>query len=98
MKRGEVLRLGQVVDDFLKDGEHRVLREKLREAAVRDTIQSLLGHNALYLRSVSLYDNKVFLAVSSSVLRNDLVIQRASLLNTLREKLNDPTLNEIIIR
>lgn len=54
------------------------------------------GNVARYTNSVSVKDGKLFVKLTSPLLKNDLMMQRSVLMKRLNEKVGQELLNEII--
>lgn len=86
--------LGGLIGDFLRQGE---LGKHFAEEQVKEEWMKLAGGNvARYTKSVSVKDGKLFVKLTSPLLKNDLMMQRSVLMKRLNEKVGQELLNEII--
>jgi hypothetical protein len=90
--------VGEVLKEFLAGEDCGKLREKLRETAVRESLEKLLGSRAVYVQGIYLRERKVYMSVASSALRNELVMGKASLIERVNATMGEQVIDEIIVR
>ena len=96
MKRHNAQRLGDVLKEVLKE-QH--LDTKLYEIQLIKSWEKVLGSTVKrYTTDISVYNRKLYVKLSSSILRNDLALSREKLVQTLNEQVGYPVITDIIFR
>jgi hypothetical protein len=98
MQKTGALPIGSVLKDFLASEEHRALRERLTETAVVETLHERLGEQARYIRQASLHGRRLYIAVTSAAMRNELVMRRQQLARQINAALGERVIEEITVR
>ncbi|MDR3129707.1 MAG: DUF721 domain-containing protein [Tannerellaceae bacterium] len=98
MRKSNVQLLGEALKEFLSADDCRKLREKLQQTAVTEALQELLGAKVVYVQGMYLRERKVYMSVTSSALRSELVMQRASLTERVNAAVGEQVIDEIIVR
>jgi hypothetical protein len=90
MRRSKTISLAEALKDYVKEMN---FGEKLSEVSIINSWEGIVG-KAISSRTTKIYikDHKLFVHLSSSVVRNELLMLR----ETLREKLNRIAGSEII--
>ena len=90
MRRSKTISLAEALNDYVKEMN---IGEKLSEVSVINSWEEIVG-KAISSRTTKIYikDHKLFVHLSSSVVRNELLMLR----ETLREKLNKVAGSEVI--
>jgi len=97
MKRTKALHIGEILHDFYR--ENPQLWQKILEIRIQRAWGEMLGSMVsratqnLYIKNQVLY---VFL--SSSVLRNELILSRKRLLKSLNDYAGEEVIRDIVIR
>lgn len=94
MKEKEPTFLGGLIEEFLKSGE---LGKHFAAEQVKEEWMKLAGGNiGKYTSSVYAKDHKLFVKLTSPLLKNDLMMQRTELVKRLNEKVGVEVIGEII--
>ncbi len=97
MRRTQTVRIGELWGDFLKSSP--TIARKIAEAKVADVWPAVAGAAAARdTRSVETKEGVVTVKVTSSVIRNELFMQRNSLREALNRALDMEVVKTIIIR
>ena len=97
MKKKNAQPLSEVLSDFL-DG-HGNLKAKLAEHRAGKGWHDLLGEGvSKYTRSVYFSRNILYVQLSSSVLREELRMNKAGLIKKLNEHAGMPVIRDIVLR
>ena len=96
MKRHNTQRLGDVLKEVLKV-QH--LDTKLYEMQLIESWEKVLGATVKrYTTDIYIYNRKLYVKLSSSILRNDLALSREKLVQALNEQVGYPIITDIIFR
>ncbi|GAB6394163.1 MAG: DUF721 domain-containing protein [Bacteroidales bacterium] len=97
MKRRNVQTVGEVIKDFLKDNS--ALREKILEIRIQRGWREILGPMVLqYTRNLYIKNQVLYVSLTSSVLRSELLLSREKLLQNLNDYAGSPVIKDIVIR
>lgn len=96
MKRKDALSVGEIISQFL---EEQKLDLKLNEAKLMKSWPVLLGPTiAAYTTDLKIRDKVLYVQLSSSVLRNELIMCREMLIKKLNGQIGTEVINNIIFR
>jgi len=97
MKRNNTQKLGELLRDFFEDNTE--LYEKMMEIRIRRVWQEVLGPMVLqYTRNVYVKDKVLYVSLTSSVLRSELVLCREKLVKSLNDYAGSQVIRDIVIR
>ena len=97
MNRRNTQKLGEVLRDFFEDNTE--LYEKILEIRVQRAWGEVLGPMVLqYTRNIYVRDHILYVSLTSSVLRSELVLCRERLVKSLNDYAGSAVLRDIIIR
>jgi hypothetical protein len=96
MRRSKTITLAEAVNDFIKEMN---FGEKLSEAGVVNSWEETVG-KAISLRTTKIYikDHILYVHLSSSVVRNELLMLREALREKLNQKAGAEVIKEIVLR
>jgi predicted nucleic acid-binding Zn ribbon protein len=96
MRRTNTQPLREVLQEYIRVLK---LQGKLDEVKLRDYWNELLGRSiALVTKDVRLHNNVLFVYLNSSVVRNELLMMRTSLMKALNDKLGKEVILDIVFR
>jgi Dna[CI] antecedent, DciA len=97
MIRRNTQKLGDILRDFFEDNTE--LYEKILEIRIKRAWGEVLGPMVLqYTRNIYVRDHILYVSLTSSVLRSELVLCRERLVKSLNEYAGSPVLKDIVIR
>lgn len=97
MIRRNTQKLGDVLRDFFEDNTE--LYEKILEIRVQRAWGEVLGPMVLqYTRNIYVRDHILYVSLTSSVLRSELLLCRERLVKSLNEYAGSTVLKDIVIR
>lgn len=97
MNRRNTQTIGEILRDFFEDNTE--LYEKILEIRVRRAWGDVLGPMVLqYTRNIYVRDHILYVSLTSSVLRSELVLCRERLVKSLNEYAGSTVLKDIVIR
>ena len=96
MRRSKTITLAEAVNDFIKEMN---LGEKLSEAGLINSWEETVG-KAISSRTTKIYirDHILYVHLSSSVVRNELLMLREALKEKLNQKAGSEVIKEIVLR
>jgi predicted nucleic acid-binding Zn ribbon protein len=96
MRRSKTITLAEAVNDFIKEMN---LGEKLSEVALINSWEEVVG-KAISSRTTKIYirDHILYVHLSSSVVRNELLMLREELKVKLNQKAGSEVIKEIVLR
>lgn len=96
MRRKNTEKLSDILNQVLKQNH---LDQKLYETRVIKSWSAVLGENVMqYTTDIYFSKKKLFVTVSSSVLRHELFITREEIKNSLNKYVGVPVVSEIIFK
>jgi hypothetical protein len=98
MRKSGSQHIGTALKEFLSSEEYRPLRERLTEAAVIEALGELLGEQRHYVRQTVIHHRKLHIAVTSAVMRSELVMRRRSLVSQINMRVGENVIDEITVR
>jgi predicted nucleic acid-binding Zn ribbon protein len=96
MRRSKTISLAEALDDYIKEMN---LGEKLNEASVLNTWEETVGR-AISSRTKRIYirDHVLYVHLSSSVVRNELLMLREALKDKINKKAGTEVIRDIVLR
>ncbi len=96
MRRSKTISLAEAMKDYINEMN---FSEKLNEAGVLNSWEEVVG-KAISLRTKKVYirDHVLYVHLSSSVVRNELLMLRQELRNKLNEKAGSEVIKDIVLR
>ncbi len=96
MRRSKTISIAEAVTDYIKEMN---LGEKLSEAGVINSWEETVG-KAISSRTTKIYikDHVLYVHLSSSVVRNELLMLREALRAKLNQKAGTEAIKEIVLR
>jgi len=96
MRRSKTISLAEALDDYIKEMN---LGEKLNEASVLNTWEDTVGR-AISSRTKKIYirDHVLYVHLSSSVVRNELLMLREALKDKINRKAGTEVIKDIVLR
>lgn len=96
MKRKNVLKLGEILRDFFEDNTE--LYENILEIRVKRGWKEILGPMVMqYTRNIYVKDRVMYVSLTSSVLRSELILCSDRLLKSLNEYAGSSVLEKLVI-
>jgi len=96
MRRRNTEALSDVIQQFLKQSK---LDKPLYEKRVIDAWSKVLGKSIMsYTGELSIKNKKLYVSITSSVLRHDLFISREQILHSLNKHVGRNVINEIVFK
>jgi Protein of unknown function (DUF721). len=95
MKRTESKSIGRILDDFFQDNP--VLREKLAETKLINSWEKVLGSGIdRYTESMYIKKRSLYVRLSSSVLKSELMMSREKLVSILNTEAGMSVIDTIV--
>lgn len=96
MKRKDAQALGDILKDLLKEQK---LDKKLNEVRLMEAWETVVGKNiAAYTNQKYIKNSILFVHLSSSVLRSELMMSRQILVNSLNKAVGESVITDIVFR
>jgi predicted nucleic acid-binding Zn ribbon protein len=96
MKRNNTQPIGEVLKEYV---DSMRISSKLKESRLKDQWEKMLGKNAASLTRKLVIKNKVlYVYLDSSVLRNELLMMRETLMNRINEMAGEELVNKIVLK
>ncbi|MBN2660482.1 MAG: DUF721 domain-containing protein [Tannerellaceae bacterium] len=97
MKRNNSQKLGDLLRDFFE--ENSELYDKMMEIRIQRSWKEVLGPMVMqYTRTVYVRDKVLYVYLTSSVLRSELILCREKLVKSLNEYAGSSVIKDIVIR
>ncbi|MCE5227701.1 MAG: DUF721 domain-containing protein [Porphyromonadaceae bacterium] len=97
MKRNNSQKLGDLLRDFFE--ENSELYDKMMEIRIQRSWKEVLGPMVMqYTRTVYVRDKVLYVYLTSSVLRSELILCREKLIKSLNEYAGSSVIKDIVIR
>ena len=97
MNRRNTQTIGEVLRDFFEDNTE--LYEKILEIRIQRAWGEVLGQMVMqYTRNIYVRDHILYVSLTSSVLRSELVLCRDRLVRSLNEYAGSTVIKDIVIR
>jgi len=96
MRRSKTISLAEAINDYIKEMN---LTGKLNETGILNSWEEVVG-KAISSRTTKIYikDKVLFVHLSSSVVRNELLMLREELKNKLNQKAGAEVIRDIVFR
>jgi hypothetical protein len=90
----------QKINDILKEYiEHMMIGRKLKEVSIVHSWEDLLGKTvASRTKSIYIKNKVLFVELSSSVVRNELMMIRQDIINRMNEKAGEKIIEKIVLK
>jgi predicted nucleic acid-binding Zn ribbon protein len=96
MRRRNTETIRDVIEQFLKQ---KKLDKPLFEKKIVDAWPEVLGKNIMnYTSNLSVKNRKLYVTITSSVLRHDLFISRENIVESLNKHVGSHVIDEIVFR
>ncbi|MBN2214755.1 MAG: DUF721 domain-containing protein [Bacteroidales bacterium] len=96
MRRSNTQKLGEIVREYL---EQMMIDRKLKEYSIIRSWEELMGRLVAERTSNIYIKNKIlFIELKSSVLRNELMMMRQSIMDKINEKAGEKIIEKIVVR
>ena len=96
MRRKNTQSIGEVLKEYV---ESMSIRRRLKESRIERIWEELLGKNAASLtRKVFIRNGVLFAYLNSSVLRNELLMMRDTLIGRINEQAGEVIVTKIVLR
>jgi hypothetical protein len=97
MKKKNAQSIGEVLNDFFSDQPD--LYERMLEIRVQRAWGEVLGTTILkYTRNIYVKNHVLYVSLTSSVLRSELMLSREKLIKNLNDYAGDTVITDIVIR
>ena len=97
MKRNNSQKLGDLLRDFFE--ENSELYDKMMEIRIQRSWKEVLGPMVMqYTRTVYVRDKVLYVYLTTSVLRSELILCREKLVKSLNEYAGSSVIKDIVIR
>jgi predicted nucleic acid-binding Zn ribbon protein len=96
MRRKNTQTIGEVLQEYI---EAMKMRQKLKESRIERQWEELLGKNAASLtRKVFIRNKVLYVYLNSSVLRNELLMMRETLIRRINEKAGEELVSRVVLK
>ena len=96
MRRKNTQTLGEVLSEYL---DSMRLRKKLKESRIEKDWEEIVGKNAAALtRKVYIREGVLYVSLDSSVLRNELMMMRETLIKRINERAGEEIVHKIVLK
>ncbi|MEA1896702.1 MAG: DUF721 domain-containing protein [Bacteroidota bacterium] len=96
MRRSKTQQISKVIQDFLKESG---LESRLKEVELINSWEEIVGTMiSKRTKKVEIKNGKMIIYLRSSVVKNELMMLRESLRNSLNEKAGEEIIKEIILK
>ena len=96
MKRNNTQTIGELLKQYV-DAMH--IRGKLNESRIKENWEKILGKNAASLTNKLVIKNKIlYVYLDSSVLRNELLMMRETLIYRINEMAGEDIVEKIVLK
>lgn len=96
MRRSNVQNIGEVVKELLKEMR---IDHKIKEIAIINSWSEVLGPNIARSTSKIFVKNRVlFVYLSSSVARNELLMLKSKIIKALNDKVGESVIDDIVLK
>jgi predicted nucleic acid-binding Zn ribbon protein len=96
MRKSNTQKISEVIDEYL---ENSGLTRKLKKARIINHWEELIG-KAIAKRTTSIYIKKktLFISLNSSVVKNELMMMRQQIIDTINKRAGETIIEKIVIR
>jgi predicted nucleic acid-binding Zn ribbon protein len=96
MERAKIRKIRDVLQDFLRENK---LDVKLRERGLVDSWEELMGKTiSRATKKIYIKEGKLFVFISSSVIRNEIHMLKQEIVKKLNEKAGEEIITELILK
>jgi predicted nucleic acid-binding Zn ribbon protein len=96
MEKADIRKIRDVMQEFLRENK---LDVKLRERGLIDSWEELMGKTiSRATKKIYIKEGKLFVVISSSVIRNELYMLKQEIVRKLNEKAGEDIITELILR
>lgn len=96
MERSKVRKIRDVLQEFLRENK---LDVKLRERGIIDSWEELMGKTIFRAtKQIYIKDGKLFVVISSSVIRNELYMLKSEIVKKLNERAGEDIITELVLK
>tara|TARA_Y100001954_G_scaffold213156_1_gene241514 strand:+ start:53 stop:343 length:291 start_codon:yes stop_codon:yes gene_type:complete len=96
MRRNNINTIGQVIKKLIKNNK---LSKRLDVLNVLDVWNNIIGKDLeKYVKSTKLVDDKLYIALRSSIVRNEISYKKTELIQRINKKLNKDVIKDIILK
>lgn len=96
MRRSNTQSIGDVLREFIKESR---IERKLKEVDAIHSWEGLLGKTvARYTRNIYIHKKVMYVEISSSVVKNELVMMRHEIVRKLNEQAGEEIIDRIVFK
>lgn len=96
MRRCETQAIGAVLQEYLKELQ---IDQKLKEIRLIGSWESVMGRTVTrYTKSIALKNRVLFVQMTSSIARNELVMMRQGIIEAMNKNAGEKMIDDIVIR
>jgi predicted nucleic acid-binding Zn ribbon protein len=96
MEKADIRKIRDVLQEFLRENK---LDVKLRERGLIDSWEELMGKTiSRATKKIYIKEGKLFIVISSSVIRNELYMLKQEIVRKLNEKAGEDIITELVLR
>ena len=96
MRRNNINTIGQVIKKLIKN---KKLSKRLDAINVLDVWNNIIGKDLeKYIKSTKLIDDKLYVKLRSSIVRNEISYKKTQLIERINKKLNKDVIKDIILK
>jgi len=96
MRKSNTQKISEVIDEYLKSSG---LKHKLRKARVLNHWEELMGKTvAKRTKSIYIKNKTLFVYLSSSVLRNELLMMRQEIIDAVNKHAGETIIDNIVLK
>ena len=96
MRRNNINTIGQVIKKLIKN---KKLSKRLDALNVLDVWNNIIGKDLeKYIKSTKLVDDKLYVKLRSSIVRNEMSYKKTQLIQRINKKLNKEVIKDIILK
>ena len=96
MRRNNINTIGQVIKKLIKN---KNLSKRLDDLNVLDVWNNIIGKDLeKYIKSTKLVDDKLYVKLRSSIVRNEMSYKKTQLIQRINKKLNKEVIKDIILK
>ena len=96
MRRNNINPIGEVIKKLIRNNK---LSKRLNVLNVLDVWNNIIGKDLeKYIKSTKFVDNKLYVKLRSSIVRNEMSYKKTQLIQRINEKLNKDVIKDIILK
>ncbi len=96
MRRSNTQSLSDVLQDYIKELR---IEKKLKEVSIIQSWENLLGKTvARYTRNLKIVNNILYVEISSSVVKNELIMMREEICRRLNENVGEEIIERVVFK